>query len=84
MNLRDLKPSFISLPSIAQQRIVEPIRISRQVSKAPRTKAIKKKREKKVVKRNLLSNITPAQAQAILDKLKKDGNLPDNIKEILK
>ena len=83
MNLSDMKSSITSLPFFGATRLLEPIRVSRQVSKAPRTKAIAKKRESKKDKISNLKNLTPAQAAILLERLKAMENIPDNVKRLL-
>lgn len=74
-NLQSLKPSITSLPLHAQMDIHEAIRISRMVTKQPKTKAAAKRKTEKKAGINALNSLSLQQAQALLDKLKAEGRI---------
>ncbi len=83
MNLSGLKSSITTKKFFEATRLIERIHVSRQVTKAPKTKAIAKRRTTKKDKISNLKNLTPAQAAILLERLKAMENIPDNVKRLL-
>lgn len=74
-NLRTLKPALWELSKQQQLLLHEEIRVSRKVSKlAPKKKAVARNKQETKINKSI-SNLTPAQAQAILAELQAQGRI---------
>ncbi|MCP4392840.1 MAG: hypothetical protein GY804_01000 [Alphaproteobacteria bacterium] len=74
-NLASLKPSILKLNKHEQYSLHEAIRVSRKVSKV---QVVKKRKavNRKVNKVNkAIGGMSPEQAQALLDRMKKEGRI---------
>ena len=67
--LANIRPSILDLPMAEQEQIHRAIRESRHQTKAPRSKAIAKRREEKRSIFSMLDNLSPAEAAEILKKI---------------